>query len=68
MDIHELGKDLQYVGSQLETIRNLSKGNAIDYSAAPYDNDMYLLTHLLDREIVEELDERKNKMNRGDDA
>lgn len=68
MDIHALGKDLQYVGGQLETIRSLSKGNAIDYSVAPYDSDMYLLNHLLDEKINEGLDERKIKRNRGDDT
>lgn len=56
MDIHELGKDLQFIGSQLQTIRNLSKGNAIDYSVAPYDNDMRLLEHLLDANINSGLD------------
>ena len=61
MDIHELGRDLQFVGSQLQTIRNLSKGNAIDYSVAPYDNDMYLLTHLLDANINSGLDAHKKR-------
>lgn len=61
MDIHELGKDLQFVGSQLQTIRNLSKGNAIDYSVAPHDNDMRLLEYLLDAEINVGLDKRKQE-------
>lgn len=61
MDIHELGKDLQFIGSQLQTIRNLSKGNAIDYSVAPHDNDMYLLTHLLDTNITSGLDARNER-------
>lgn len=58
MDIHQLGKDLQYIGTLLATIRNLSKGNDIDFHQAPYDNDQYLLEYLLDKEIIKRIDKR----------
>lgn len=61
MDFYEFGKELSYIGSQLQTIRNLSKGKAIDFTNPPYDNDTHLIQHLLDKEIIHGLDERKQE-------
>lgn len=55
MDLYEFGRDMTYIGSLLATIRNLSKGKAIDFNLAPYDNDVFLLQYLLDEEIKKHL-------------
>jgi hypothetical protein len=47
LDFYELGKEMKYIGTLLQTIRNLSKGHSIDFRKPPYDKDHILLGHLL---------------------
>ena len=59
MDFFEFGKDIKYIGDLLETIRKASKGSAIDFTKAPYDNDVILIQHLLHEKIMKLHEERK---------
>jgi hypothetical protein len=59
MDFFNIGGEIKHIGDLLETIRTLSKGQLIDYTIHPYDNDAVLLQYILNDKIKILYDQKK---------